>query len=137
MTRSQLYLSVRGRLSPTSFAKGLWPLAFVGITVFALTPTWRIVGYPLDHWAGLAYALMIAWPLFALTVKRLHDSGRSFALAIPAMIGLPAAEAGWLAFTYNAFSSVPSYFGIATSTFIYCAWGVLMWRTYRFPGLAL
>ncbi len=54
------------------------------------------MGYPLDHWAGLTYSLSAAWPWFALTAKRLHDSGRSLALAVPAMAGLPAAEAARL-----------------------------------------
>jgi hypothetical protein len=91
----------RGRLSPRSFAKGFWALFLVGLLVSQLTPTQRLVGYPLNHWAALAYGLLAAWPWLALAIKRLHHSDRSIALAIPAMVALPAAEAAALASDYG------------------------------------
>jgi uncharacterized membrane protein YhaH (DUF805 family) len=134
MSWSWLYLSLRGRLSPKSFAKGFWALFFVGLLVSQLTPTQRLVGYPLNHWAALAYGLLAAWPWLALAIKRLHDSGHSVALAIPAMAALPAAEAAALASDYGMLDELPSYIGGTAGILIFCAWGLLMWCIYRFPS---
>jgi uncharacterized membrane protein YhaH (DUF805 family) len=131
---SWLYLSLRGRLSPKSFAKGFGALFFVGLVVSQLTPTQRLVGYPLNHWAALAYALVAVWPWLAVTVKRLHDSGRSIALVIPAVVVLPAAEAAALASDYGALDELPTYIGGTVGVLIFCAWGLLMWCIYRFPS---
>jgi len=135
MTKSWLYLSLHGRLSAKSFREGFKPLAFIGVTVLAFTPTRITIGYPLDHWAGLAYSLAAVWPWFALTAKRLHDNGRSLALALPAIAGLPAAEAARLAHDYYGVPTViPVTIGGFASGLTLCAWCLLMWRIYRLPG---
>jgi hypothetical protein len=88
--------------SPTNF----WGLLFVNATVGSFTPSRYSIGYPLYHWAVLAYEVATAWPLFALTAKRLHDNGRSLTLAIPAAVAPPFAEAASLASDYGALDIV-------------------------------
>jgi uncharacterized membrane protein YhaH (DUF805 family) len=73
-----LYISLCGRLSPKSFADGVG--AWHSSTLNSFTPSRNIVGYPFNRWATLAYRVAAAWPLFALSTKRLHDSGRSLTL---------------------------------------------------------
>jgi hypothetical protein len=54
MSLGSLYISLCGRLSPKSFADGLWRLAFIDATVNSFTPTRNSIGYLLNHWAALA-----------------------------------------------------------------------------------
>lgn len=129
-----LYISLRGRLPPKSFADGLWRLLFIIPAVGSLTPSRYSVGYPLNKWAVLAYEVAAAWFLFALTVKRLHDSGRSLTLAVPAAVALPFAEAAALAAEYGALDIVPAAVSSLPAILIFCGWAWLMWQIYRLPS---
>jgi uncharacterized membrane protein YhaH (DUF805 family) len=79
-----LYISLCGRLSqiPSPMDFGAWHSS----TLNSFTPSRNIIGYPFNHWATLAYRVAAAWPLFALSTKRLHDSGRSLTLAMLAAL---------------------------------------------------
>jgi len=128
-----MYLSARGRLSPADFVRSFWALFLIGFAATALMPTQRTVGYPLNHLAGLAYALLAAWPWLAVTAKRLRDGGRPVALALPAALALPLADAVTLAADTGVFDAIPFYAAVAAALTIYAAWGALMWHVYRLP----
>ena len=128
-----MYLSARGRLSPADFVRAFWTLFLIGFAATALMPSQRTAGYPLNHLAGLAYALIAAWPWLAVTTKRLRDGGRPVALALPAALALPLAYAATLAADTGALDRIPFYAAAAAALAIYAAWGVLMWHVYRLP----
>jgi uncharacterized membrane protein YhaH (DUF805 family) len=132
MDRMWVFLSVRGRLSPADFVRAFWTLFLIGFVATALMPTQRTVGYPLNHLAGFAYALLAAWPWLAITAKRLRDGGRPVALALPAALALPLAYAATLAADTGALG-VSFYVTAAAALTIYAVWGVLMWHVYRLP----
>jgi hypothetical protein len=73
MFLGSLYISLRGRLSPKSFADGFWRLAFIGATVNSFTWTRSAIGYPFNHWATLASGVAAARPLFALSLAVLQQ----------------------------------------------------------------
>jgi uncharacterized membrane protein YhaH (DUF805 family) len=133
MDRMWVFLSLRGRLSPADFVRSFWTLFLIGFAATALTPSQRTAGYPLNHLAGLAYALIAAWPWLAITIKRLRDGGRPVALALPAALALPLAYATTLAADTGVLDSIPFYAAIAAVLAIYAAWGALMWHVYRLP----
>jgi uncharacterized membrane protein YhaH (DUF805 family) len=134
MSLGSLYVSLRGRLSPKSFADGFWRLAFIDSTLSSFTPTRNSIGYPFNHWAILAYEVTAAWPLFALTAKRLHDSGRSLTLAMLAAVALPFADAASLASDYGALDIVLAAISSLPSLLILFMWTGLMWYIYHLPS---
>jgi len=120
-----LYISLCGRLSPKPFADGFWRLASIDIMVHSLAS--NFVGHWSEHWAFLLYEVAAAWPLFALTAKRLQDNGRSLSLATLAAVALPVADAIVLACDYGMLHSrLPA-------ALIFCIWTWLMWRIYSLP----
>ena len=133
MDRMWVYLSARGRLSPADFVRSFWTLFLIGFAATALMPSQRAVGYPLNHLAGLAYALLAAWPWLAITAKRLRDGGRPVALALPAALALPLAYAATLAADTGALDRIPFYAAVVAALTIYAGWGALMWHVYRLP----
>ena len=133
MSALWLYLSLRGRLSPAGFVRAFWALFLIGLAATELMPTQRTAGYPLNHLAGLVYALAFAWPWLALAVKRLHDGGRSGALAVPAALAMPLAYAATLAADRAALADGAFYSVAAAALALYAAWGLMMWHIYRLP----
>lgn len=129
-----LYIRLHGRLSSKPFINGFWPLVFIDFMVGSFAS--NTVGYPLDHWALLAYDVAAAWPLFALTAKRLHDGGRSLTLAILAAIAPPFAGAAALASDYGTLHIVPAAVSALPAALILCTWAGLMWYVYRLPSSA-
>jgi len=87
----------------------------------------NFVGHWSEHWAFLLYEVAAAWPLFALTAKRLEDNGRSLSLATLAAVALPVADAIVLACDYGMLHSR------FPAALIFCIWTWLMWRIYRLP----
>jgi uncharacterized membrane protein YhaH (DUF805 family) len=134
MSHIWLYLSPRGRLSPAAFVRAFWVLFLVGLAATELMPTQRTIGFPLNHLAGLAYALTAAWPWLAITLKRLRDADRPVALAVPAALALPLAYAATLA-ADGALATPAFYAMVATALATYAGWGVLMWHVYRLPRM--
>jgi uncharacterized membrane protein YhaH (DUF805 family) len=134
MRHRWLYISLHGRLSSESFINGFWPLVFIDFMVGSFTS--NTVGHPLNHWALLAYDVLAAWPLFALTAKRLHDGGRSLTLAILAAIAPPFAGAAALASDYGALHIVPAAVGALPAALMLGTWAGLMWYVYRLPSSA-
>jgi uncharacterized membrane protein YhaH (DUF805 family) len=133
MDRILIFLSLRGRLSPADFVRAFWTLFLIGFAATELMPTRHTAGIPLNHLAGLAYALLATWPWFAITTKRLRDGGRPVALALPAALALPLAYGATLAADTGALAAIPFYGIVAAALAIYAAWGVLMWHVYRLP----
>ncbi len=131
MDRIWTFVSVRGRLSPADFVRAFWTLFLIGFVATELMPTRLTVGYPLNHLAGLAYAVLAAWPWLAITAKRLRDAGRPVALALPAALALPLAYAATLA--ADSALGLTFYGGLVAALAIYVGWGVLMWHVYRLP----
>jgi hypothetical protein len=129
MSLGWLHISLRGRLSPKiprrrTVAPSIHPRCD---QLILAGPSNGIR----HHWSRLAYELAPAWPLFALSAKRLHDSGRSPALAMLAAVALPFADAASLAFNYGALDIVPAAITSLPGILISCTWTGLMWYIYR------
>ena len=127
-----LFLSFRGQLAPGPFFGALRFPLFLGVAVLALTPDVTPVnGYRIRSLVAFAYMLAVAWPVAALSVKRLRDCGRAPFLAAPVALAPALAAAVPLAIDRGDLVAPMSWVALALAVLVFAGWALLVFSIYR------